>query len=1164
MTGATSAGSGAGARPRFRAADLAGLLGLPPPTDEQAAVIESAAPLSVVLAGAGSGKTETMAGRVVYLVANGIVRPEQVLGLTFTRRAATELAGRIRRRLTQLARRRVIDPEVLAVGEPTVVTYDAYAGRIVADHALRLGVEPGLRLIGQAASWQFARRAVDAYDGPMDAVTLSPTTVTNRVFILAGELAQHRVDVESVAEFCDQLAAKLCALPYPRGRSRTMAEDVERIVDQLKLRRQLLPIVVDYRARKRDAEVLDFADQMALAATLAELFPEVGAAERAAFRAVLLDEFQDTSHAQLDFLRALFLPKTAPPDAESPAAAQPWLTVVGDPAQAIYGWRGASHGTFRALIAEAPCAVTVFPLATSFRNSPEILAVANLIAEPLRAGRDTTAVPVLRPRDDAPVGEARCACYPTVEDEAAAVAEYVARVLREDEAARQAGEPGRSIAILLRKWRQLLPLEPALRARGVPIRILGVGGLLDQPEIEDVVATLQVLVDPDRGDALMRLLTGARWRIGAADLAALHRWARRCAAADDRAATESQTLHGPDDRAATESQTSHGPDDAGAPLGGDAADSLSLVDALDRLRTERWVTQSGWFSVEGGRRLARLADELHHLRSRLSQPLPDLVAEVIATIGVDVEVLARGEQPGRSNLDAFLEVAADYADAAENPTLGGFLDYLEAAGYAERGLDRPEDDAAVAFDAAAGERRPGVVDVLTVHAAKGLEWDVVCVPGMVDGVFPTGVRNTTGWLTSAHLLPWPLRGDRDALPSIDMTTADDQSAVVALLKDFAEAVKCHALAEERRLAYVAVTRARRWLFCTGYRWDDTTRAHADSAFLTGDVLGAMRVECWTPVPDDGTANPRLVDGPRRVAWPVDPLGSRRPQVERAAALVRDAVAVAGEPMSGRDDGSAEALTGGEAEPRPRTPIPATQWEQVDGWSRDIAVLLAERSRATEQSAVVLPEQLSVTQLVALREDPSRFAARLRRPLPNRPVPSARRGTAFHRWLEQRFAAPRLLDVDELPGAADSDAAPDDELEALKTAFLESHWASRHPVDVEVPFHLVVDGRVIRGRMDAVFADPDGGFTIVDWKTGRRPRGEYAEAAAVQLGAYRLAWSELSGVPLERVRATFCYLRDGGDYAPADLLDRRGLMELLAARTLPLAGRPRSGSPFSAR
>src|SRR5690606_845822 len=165
---------------KYSPEELARRLGQPEPTQEQSAAI--GAPLSpgVIVAGAGSGKTETMAARVVWLVANGLVRPDQVLGLTFTRKAARELAARVRRRLAQLVARRVLDDSSQLDVEPTVVTYDAYAGRIVSEHALRLGREPGARLITEAVAWQYATRAVQAYAGPMDQVEEAPATAVEK------------------------------------------------------------------------------------------------------------------------------------------------------------------------------------------------------------------------------------------------------------------------------------------------------------------------------------------------------------------------------------------------------------------------------------------------------------------------------------------------------------------------------------------------------------------------------------------------------------------------------------------------------------------------------------------------------------------------------------------------------------------------------------------------------------------------------------------------------------------------------------------------------------------------------------------------------------------------------------------------------------------------
>ena len=1121
----------------YSAADIADALAIPRPTPEQAAVIETPARSCLVVAGAGSGKTETMAGRVVWLVANGIVRPDQVLGLTFTRKAAAELAARVRRRLGQLAARGLVDAELVSSADPTISTYDAYAGRIVAENALRQGLEPGQRLIPQTVAWQYARRVVDAYDGPMDFVQVTPGTVTNDVRALAEGLAQHRVTGEQVREYCEALHGVLMALPRAAGQrgKKLIPDELAAVANALAARCQLLPIVSAYGEAKREREALDFADQMALAADLAEGFPEVGSTEQATYRAVLLDEYQDTSHAQLVFLHALFgaerRDKQGGPQGRDKQGGPrpgpdgaPFLTAVGDPSQAIYGWRGASQGTLAAFptqFTDAGRPAEVLTLGTSFRNADRVLAAANAIATPLRDGVVST--PVLHARDNAPEGDVRCGLYPTIEDEATAVADYLAGVWIDDDALRRRGEPTRTLAVLVRAWRQLPRVEAALRARGLPIEIVGVGGLLLEPDVVDVVATLRVLVDPTRGDALMRLLTGARWRIGARDLATLARWAGRLVRIATLPSRDTLFDLAPADAAPPT------PVDAGlvAEPDPDDVDERSIIDAVDDL------PPAGWLSPGGHRRLLRLSGELRSLRSRLAQPLPDLVADVIRTTGLDVEVLARGDAVvTRANLDRLIDVAAEFAVGGEDTSVAAFLDYLDAAAVEERGLDRPDEAESTVPEVRQGvEVRRDRVQLLTVHASKGLEWDVVCVPGLVDKLFP-GVRpgDVKGWLTQRGALPWPLRGDRDGLPVAALDGPADQAGAVAAIDEFRTAATTHLHREERRLAYVAATRARVQLFCTGYRWDNTLTPREASVFLdeVHDVCvsGGWPVDCWTEKPADGTSNPLLASGPTTSPWPFDPLADRRPAVEEAAALVESMAAH----LAGALDPAVEAA--------------------MAEWARDVDVLMSERAARSQHARldVELPQQLSVSQLVTLRRDPDELARQLRRPLPSAPAPLARRGTAFHLWLEQRFGSPRLLDIDEVPGSADFDAAPDAELAALQQAFLATSWANRDPVEVEVPFELVVDDIVVRGRMDAVFRDEDGGFTVVDWKTGRRPSGADAQAAAVQLAAYRLAWADLTGTDLAQVRAVFCYLRDGSTVAPAQLLDRAGLVDLLRSVT----------------
>ena len=163
-------------------------------------------------------------------------------------------------------------------------------------------------------------------------------------------------------------------------------------------------------------------------------------------------------------------------------------------------------------------------------------------------------------------------------------------------------------------------------------------------------------------------------------------------------------------------------------------------------------------------------------------------------------------------------------------------------------------------------------------------------------------------------------------------------------------------------------------------------------------------------------------------------------------------------------------------------------------------------------------------------------------MPQPPARQARRGTAFHLWLEERFGQQRLIDDEEL-FLDEAVAELDDNLIELKARFEAGEWGGRWPRDVEVPFDTQIGDRQIRGRIDAVFADPDGGYDVVDWKTGQLPRTrQERDAVAVQLAAYRLAWSALADVPLDKVRAAFYYVRHDHTIRPADLLDADGLKD----------------------
>jgi len=1113
---------------RHSAQSIADALGNPAPTAQQRAVIQAPMRPLLVVAGAGSGKTETMASRVVWLVANGYVEPDQVLGLTFTRKAATELAGRIGRRLRRLRHVGMWTPapeqndaEVLG-GTPTVSTYHSYAGRLVREHALRLGVEPESRLLTEAAAWQFAAEVVERHDGPMDDVPFAASTIVHAVVDLAGEMAEHLLVPADLQALIDRFEARVGGLPKGASRARALPKVVADAMTALKARRQVLPLVDAYVKLKRSRDALDFADQMALAATLSQRFPDIGSMERQRFRAVLLDEFQDTSEAQLVLLKHLFVA-----DGELVP-----VTAVGDPNQSIYGWRGASATTltrFPREFADGFGDADVLPLSTSWRNDNAILSAANITSGPLRA-KSTVDVEVLHPRADAGTGRLFAARLLTTEAEAAHLAGWIAHRWLDA----QARPTGVSAAVLCRKRSQFGAVIEALERVGLPVEVVGLGGLLSTPEVSDVVALLWVVQDPTRGDLLMRLLTGPWCRLGAADLEGLAVWSRvlqrHHAARSHEARSDEARSDGVRSQKAPPQVTDQAPD---------SADRLSIVEALDELPSAGWVGSGGSrISAVALQRLCRLRDAIRALRSMTGMPLADLAGEAERALGLDVEVLSRPEHTpttARAHLDAFAEVAASFSGSADRPTLGGFLSWLDAAQAQERGLDKGYIE--VSTDA---------VQVLTVHAAKGLEWDVVAVPGLVEGSFPARSSSTTsfkdgrwrlsppadkGWIGGLSGVPYDLRGDCDGLPVLRWKSAPDLLALENEVSDFISAGGEHGIDEERRLAYVAFTRARRELLLTAPVWADPTTPRITSRFLTELVdhpdLGLQPLT-WEPLPEpDGDtkpANPRQSE-PVSAIWPADPMAARRAQLRSAVQDVLGAMAdldAEGAPVEGSTEGPG-----------------------VVGRERELAILLAERDSAARPRdiEVRVPRHLSASAVVSLAGDPLAFARDLRRPMPAAPALAARRGTAFHAWVEQHFARAAIVDLLDLPGSADDDPADDAELPRMKELFLAGEWAHRTPEAIEIAIETTVAEMAIRGRIDAVFPRPGGGFTVVDWKTGARPSGDKARIRALQLEAYRLAFARLRGLSLDQVDAAFYYAGTGETVFP-DLAEDERLAILL--------------------
>lgn len=1149
------------------------LLGIPF-TPEQLACITAPLAPQVIVAGAGSGKTTVMAARVVWLVGTGQVAPEQVLGLTFTNKAAGELSERVRKALVRAG---VTDPDPAdpdhAPGEPQISTYHAFAGQLLKEHGLRIGLEPTARLLADATRYQLAARVLRAAPGPFPALTKGIPGLVSDLLALEGELAEHLVPPERLLAHDRQWLAALDGIRLTNAELRRLPETARARID-------LTGLATAYRAEKKQRDLLDFGDQIALSATLARTRPEVGRILREQYAVVLLDEYQDTSVAQGLLLSALFGDGTGHP-----------VTAVGDPCQAIYGWRGASVANlddFPVHFAHADgTPARRQSLSENRRSGGRLLDLANGLAAELRERHE--GVEALRPAPGAERdGVVRCALLPTQEEEIAWIADSVAHLVRTGTA------PG-EIAVLCRAAAHFADIHAALVARDVPVEVVGLSGLLHLPEVADLVAVCEVLQDPTANAALVRLLTGPRWRIGPRDLALLGRRARLLVPGRGDTA----------DRLAA------------AVEGVDPAEVISLADALETF-VDGEPDDHLPFSPEARVRFARLATEIRELRRALADPLMDVLHRVLAVTGLEVELSASPHALAarrRETLHAFLDIAAGFASLDGEATLLAFLGFLRTAAQYEKGLDS---------SLPGGEN---TVKVLTAHKSKGLEWDVVAVPGLVRKGFPSE-RGRELWHFNAKALPHGLRGDAATLPDVEEWSR-------AGLAEFKTAMAEHNRVEELRLGYVTFTRPRSLLLGSGHWWGPSQkRPFGPSAFL--DALrahceaGHGEVEHWAEAPEPDTVNPAL-NRAAETPWPLplDPAAlARRREAARSVLAHLEAPAVhpvaappdpdwppppedeeepppydaygeydtydaydayrdpegeyddayggsPGDPHGVRDTGDWEDWSTdrpaipGQPGPRPPAtgPVPPPghgpgggaallpeEARAVASWDRDLDALTEEllRSRATVRD-VPLPATLSASALLRLAADPDGFARDLARPMPRPPRPEARRGTRFHAWVESRFEELPLIAPEELPGIeGDDEIADERDLAALKEAFLRTPYAERTPYRVETPFQIGLAGRVIRGRIDAVYREGDG-YEIVDWKTGRA-----GTADALQLAVYRLAWAEQHGVPLSRVTAAFLHVRTGELIRPEALPDRAALERLLLDGPEPEQG-PAPGS-----
>jgi DNA helicase-2/ATP-dependent DNA helicase PcrA len=1016
-----------------RHSDLNDVLNLELSSEQWAAIGSELCP-AVIVAGAGSGKTTSMAARVAWLVGSGQVTSDRILGLTFTTKATGELLTRIRSALQAVHGASEVADQV----DPVVQTYHAFAAHIVREHGIRIGREPSAEVLSEAARASLAYRLVCMTDLPLERLELSPIVVTDRLLNLDDALVELDITTTELREFDTRLADDLEQTPKIIAKTTSM-------IETSRGRALLCDLVDQWRALKAEHDVMDFADQIRLALQIVRRFPNIAREIRGQFDAVMLDEYQDTSLAQHHLLFTIF------------GVGHP-VTAVGDPCQAIYGWRGASVANIEQFPnhfgADGPA--DRYPFTVNRRSGTRILALANRIAEPLRAEhRGVEALEALPTKGQ---GQVRCALLETQAEEIAWIVNDIV------EYGNASGQQWGDVAILTSTAENASECDRALRAEGIPTHVYGVGALLHHPVILEIRAHMEVLHEVTANPWLIRILTNPRWAIGPRDLAALGSRARTLAGSAGRIPQHSvaRAL----DATATETEP---------------VESVSLREALADLG------DPAQYSPAAFDRFQQLNHSLVHMARHVSAPVPELMLAILRITGLDVEVnIAHGSPTAvgdqRRAIRSFMQLAHE---ANASLTLGGFLRYLHEA-------ERLDVDIA-------GEqvRAENAVQILTMHKAKGLEFRRVYVPFMSKQAFPNGL-GISSWVSSIENVPWELRKDcPDALKGFpDRVNGprtkdfDDYRQRLRVLQDL----------EDRRLAYVAITRAEQSLTVTGHWWGHSQKdirgphpifdeIHDACLDGIGDVL------IWRTQDAVHAENPSPAFSPEPVQWPL-------PQVH--AEVLRT---------------QAEAVR--HAKPADLE-IPV-----VAQWSQAAQTLLAEQRAALASIRTVrLPDAISGTMWMRAQTNPAEVAAHIARPMPQAPSRAAERGSQLHAYIEQRLGQQPLIDPFDLPGAADDAITSDARLLELQAAFEASEFATRQPVATERPFAVLIDGRVVRGRIDAVFMDGDR-YQVIDWKTG-------THVEPLQLALYRAAWAQIAGVPQTDVDVAFFLIGPNELISPVDL------------------------------
>ncbi|MDX3307782.1 DNA helicase PcrA [Streptomyces sp. NPDC054884] len=628
--------------------------------NQRAAVVHAGTPLLIV-AGAGSGKTRVLTHRIAHLLAERHVHPGQILAITFTNKAAGEMKERVEQ---------LVGPRANAMW---VMTFHSACVRILRRESKKLGFTSSFSIYDAADSKRLM--ALVCRDLDLDPKRYPPKSFSAKISNLKNEL----IDEEDFAAQATDGFEKTLAQAYAM-----------------------------YQSRLREANALDFDDLIMTTVNLLRAFPDVAEHYRRRFRHVMVDEYQDTNHAQYALVRELVgnseHPVDVPPsDYDLPSAE---LCVVGDADQSIYAFRGATIRNILQFEEDYPSATTIL-LEQNYRSTQTILSAANAVIERNESRRPKNLW--------TNAGEgARITGYvaDTEHDEAQFVADEIDRLTDAGDA--KAGD----VAVFYRTNAQSRVFEEIFIRVGLPYKVVGGVRFYERKEVRDVLAYLRVLANPEDSVPLRRILNVPKRGIG------------------DRAEAMIDALS--------------------------QREKISFPQALKRVDEAYGMASR---STNAVKRFNALMEELRTIVESGAGPATVLEA-VLERTGYLAELQASTDPQDETRIENLQELAAvalefeqeTGAGEGEDAAPAGLSDFLERVALVADSDQIPDEE----------EDGSGVITLMTLHTAKGLEFPVVFLTGMEDGVFP-------------HM------------------------RALGQTKE---------LEEERRLAYVGITRARERLYLT--------------------------------------------------------------------------------------------------------------------------------------------------------------------------------------------------------------------------------------------------------------------------------------------------------------------------------------------------------------